>query len=290
MEFRQLRYFVAAAEYGNIGTAAQRLNVSQPPVSRQIQALEDELGVQLLVRTTKGVSLTAAGRSFLEDARVILTRSRDSRDRCRAAGRGDVGRLAIGYLGSVIYQVLPALLRDFRREVPEADISLAQLSKHDMVQALRDGVIHVGFGRYFPGEPDIIFEKIQDEPLYVATADERAGAPDRPVALASYKDRPFVLFPKGDRPSFADEIIALLKARGIQPRIEHFAEDATAALALTAMGAGVCVVPASLAAIHWPGVRFTPLLDDAVGSPIVCAYAQHCDEPILHRFLGAIRR
>src|SRR3546814_17050701 len=93
MEFRQLRYFVAAAEYGNIGTAAQRLNVSQPPVSRQIQALEDELGVQLLVRTTKGVSLTAAGRSFLDDARVILTRSRDSRDRCRAAGRGDVGRL-----------------------------------------------------------------------------------------------------------------------------------------------------------------------------------------------------
>src|SRR3546814_10887684 len=77
----------------------------------QIQALEDELGVQLLVRTTKGVSLTAAGRSFLDDARVILTRSRDSRDRCRAAGRGDVGRLAIGYLGSVIYQVLPALLR-----------------------------------------------------------------------------------------------------------------------------------------------------------------------------------
>lgn len=288
MEFRQLRYFIAAAETGNIGTAAARLNVSQPPVSRQIQALEDELGVQLLIRTQKGVKTTAAGEAFLEDARRILGQTAQSRERCRAAGRGEIGTLEVGYFGSVIYQVLPMVLRRFLGAAPDARVNLHHMNKQRLTDAMRAGQIHVSFGRYFAPEPDLAIAKVQDESLYLAVSEERQEPPGRPVELGDFGQREFILFPKADRPSFADEVIGLLTAQGLQPRIGHVAEDASAALALTAMGAGVCIVPASLAAIRWPGVKFTPLAQDMAVSPIVCAHMRNDPSPILKRFLEVL--
>nr|WP_232355766.1 LysR family transcriptional regulator [Burkholderia sp. M701] len=111
MEFRQLRYFVAAAEEGNVGAAARRLHISQPPVTRQIQALEQHLGVLLFERGARGVRLTPAGAAFLEDARRMLELGRTSVDRSRAASRGEIGQPDVGYLGTAIYQTVPACSR-----------------------------------------------------------------------------------------------------------------------------------------------------------------------------------
>lgn len=289
MEFRQLRYFIAAAEEGNIGAAARRLNVSQPPVSRQILALEEELGEVLLTRTQKGVQMTAAGETFVEDARRILAQAAQSRARCRAAGRGEIGTLDVGYFGSVIYQVLPEALKRFLAAVPDARITVTQMNKQRLTEALRLGRLHICFGRYFASEPDLVIEKIRDETLYVASAENRPTPPDRPIDLEQMSQREFILFPSGDRPSFADEVVGLLTRAGIQPRISHIAEDASAALALTAISLGVCVVPASLAAIRWPGVKFTPLANGFAGSPIVATYLAGPQPPILQRFLTSLR-
>ena len=212
MEFRQLRYFVAVAEEGNIGRAAEKLHVSQPPVSRQIQALEAELGAQLIVRTPKGVETTDAGRVFYEDARRVLAQADRAMERSRAADRGEIGRLDVAFFGSPVYRTVPLALRAFRRRQPATDVSLVRLGKKDQIAALRDGRIHIGFGRYYNQAPGIRIEKLAEEALYVALPQDLPLATQAEAWLAEIAMLPLVLFPSGDRPSFADEVIGVMAA------------------------------------------------------------------------------
>lgn len=289
MELRQLRYFVAVAEEGNIVAASHRLFISQPPISRQIQALEEELGVKLFVRTRKGVELTAPGAVFLEEARKVLSQLRRASERSRAAGEGQFGQLDVAYFGSTIYQIVPPLLRSFRSEVPQAKVSLTRMDKQRQVDALREGAAHIGFARYYAHAPDIVVERMGEERISVAIpADERA--PRSGMSLEGLRDRPIILFPQAGRPSFADDVVAIFRKRKIEPQVAHVAEDATSALTLTAIGAGACLVPRSVAAIAWPGVRFLPLTGTDATVPIHCAYKRGEPSPILKAFLTVLRR
>ncbi|SEI28606.1 transcriptional regulator, LysR family, partial [Paraburkholderia hospita] len=254
MEFRQLRYFVAAAEEGNVGAAARRLHISQPPVTRQIHALEQHLGVLLFERSARGVQLTPAGAAFLEDARRMLELGRTSVDRSRAASRGEIGQLDIGYLGTAIYQTVPALLHAFTQAVPGATLSLALMPKVRQIEALRAGTIHLGVGRFYPQEPGITVEHLHYERLYIAAGSSIARQLRQDPTLLRLKSESLVLFPKEGRPSFADEVIALMRRAGVEPRVTAIVEDVNAALGLVAAGAGVTLVPASVAAIRRPFV------------------------------------
>lgn len=289
MEFRQLRYFVVVAEERNIGAAAQRLHVSQPPISRQIKALEEELGVVLFLRTSRGVELTAAGEAFLEEASRILADASRAGERSRAAATGEYGQLEVAYFGSAIFQIVPSLLKAFTKQVPEATISLTRLNTQRQIDAVREGRIHVGFSRYYPRDPSVQIERIVDEPLLLAsTADENAPR-EGPVPLSALEGHPIILFPRENRPSIADEVILLLKRAGIEPQVTHITDDVTSGLALTAIGAGSCLVPQSVAAIPWPGVQFNPLAACEITAPLNCAYRHTDAAPILSRFLAAMR-
>ena len=145
MELRHLRYFVAVADELHFGRAAEKLHISQPPLSMQIRALEDELGVALLNRTRRHVSLTRAGQAFLQDARQILEKTDQAVLTARRAGRGEIGELAVGFISVADYNLLPLVLREFRRRYPMVSLSLKEATTDAQLDDLREGRIDVGF-------------------------------------------------------------------------------------------------------------------------------------------------
>lgn len=288
MEYRQLRYFVAVADLGNIGLAASRLNVSQPPVSRQIQALEAELGVTLLERTPRGVTLTTAGRVFREEAGRILERTELARERTRQAHRGLIGRLDVAVFGTPIYSIVPRALARFRTENPATSVALMPMGKGDQIQAILSGRAHVAFGRYFASTAGLTVRNLGSEPLFVALTTTDAPGPDVPMTMAEVARRPLVLFPAGDRPGFADEVLGAFSRGGDVPKVEAFAFDASSAMAMVASGAGAALVPGAVAALRFPGVSCHPLTDCPIDAPLASLHRAEADIPVLDRFLETL--
>ncbi len=288
MELRQIRYFVAVAEAGNLGAAARKLHISQPPITRQIHKLEQEIGGALFVRTPKGVDLTDAGQVFLVEARSILAKTGLAIDRSRSAHLGEIGSLDVGFMGSPIYSTVPRILRYFRTRSPRVSISLHRMTKQHQVDALRDGRLHVGFARYYPNEPDLVSMLVEVEKPMIAISgrSEPAGATMR---LGDLQDQPLILFPTADRPNFADAVLDYFKRLGQKPRVGHTAEDLTSALALTAAGLGYCLVPATTAAMTWPGIQFLSIARAKATIPVHCIYCAERQSPVLRSFLEALR-
>lgn len=289
MEFRQLRYFVAVAEEGNIGRAAERLHISQPPISRQIQALEHELGAKLFERTPKGVKLTDAGNIFLGDAKKVLAQTRTAIDRTRAAERGELGQLDLAFFGSTVYGAVPLALRAFRRANPEIAVTLTRMGKTEQVDSILDGRIHVGFGRFFNLTEGIAVEHLADEPLYAAIPADLAMSRKREVTLAELQSLSAVLYPSRDRPSFADEITRIFSNVGETLVVDSVATDSTAALAMVACGGRFTLVPHAIAALRFPTLRYVPLSDKTLTAPSSCIFIDDNQPPILREFLRIIR-
>src|SRR5882724_10287113 len=144
MELRHLRYFVAVAEEQNVTRAAARLHVSQPPLSRQIRDLEEELSVKILLRTKRAVQLTAAGTAFLREAQEILRRANEAQHLAQRAARGEVGTLGIGFFGAASAPILPALVQAYRRKFPDVELHLFEMNPDQQIAAFDEGRIHLG--------------------------------------------------------------------------------------------------------------------------------------------------
>lgn len=289
MELRQLRYFVAVAEEGSFGAAANRLSVSQPPITRQIHKLEDEIGVSLFRRTAKGAELTAAGHALLEDARSTLAGVSRAAERSRAAQRGELGTVELAYFGSPIYRVVPAILQAFRRTLPNVSVSLHRMSKDEQFDALRAGKIHIGFGRYYHPEPDIAVEEVLKEGVAVAVPESLTKDPPEKSRLSLFEKFPVILYPRAGRPNFADEVVGAVKRAGITPKVAAVTEDVRSALTLTAAGVGLAVVPGSVVGFNWYGVRFLPLDMLHTACSVDCAYRKSDTSPLLRAMLATVR-
>lgn len=288
MDLRQIKYFIAVAEEGNIGAAARRLHVSQPPVTRQIQSLEEELGLELFVRTHRGVTLTASGEIFLLHARRLADTFHSLKEKSTAAAEGRLGKLHLGYYGTAIYQTIPNLLRAFRTQYPDVEVSITQMPKVRQMEALRSGAIHIGFGRFYPYEDGVVVRPLGAESLIVAIPSHDALASKTALSVRDLVKRPILLFPKDGRPTFADEVSSILRHGGIEPHIADVVEDVHAALALTACGSGVSIVPASVAALRWPGVTFVPLSAESAVVPVSCVYLREHGSPVLSRLMEVL--
>lgn len=289
MQLRQIEYFIAVAEEGNFSAAALRLHISQPPITRQIHKLEEELGVTLLNRTPKGTIPTPAGQIFLADMRQILAHIARATERCRATQRGELGTLEVGYFGSPIYSLVPKLLKSFRKSLPNVEVTLHRLSKNQQIAALKSGHIHIGFGRYYPSEPDIVIEQIITEGLAIAVpADfEYDLAPSEIFTI--FDHMPLILFPKNGRPNFADDVIDSLKKERIEPNIKMIAEDIRSALTQTAIGAGATIVPGTMERLSWAGVRIIPLDSFNKSCPVNCVYRRSDNSPLLRSIQSTIQ-
>jgi len=288
LEFRQLRYFVAVAEEGNLTGAARRLHVSQPPLTRQIKQLEDELRVELLVRSTKGVQLTEAGQVFFVEAKRLLNIAHAAVEKSRAAQAGDVGWLDIGYFGSTIYTVVPQLVRNFLKVRPKITVRIQRVGKDEQVARLRDGQIGIGFARYYSVDQDIQTIRIGEERLYIA---ERLNVGLQEAVADSVErvsGRPLIIFPQQGRPGFADEVLRFLMTVDVQPSATDSAEDVFAALAMVLVSDSLCVVPESVAMLAWPGIRFSPIAHAAAVSSISCIVLREGRPPVVDAFLASL--
>src|SRR6187431_794617 len=218
MELRHLRYFVAVAEELHFGRAAQRLHIQQPPLSRQIQLLEAELGFSLFERSRRRVELTPAGTALLGRARQVFDALEVAVHDARSASEGESGRLVIGYPSSLAYSGLTELLRAFRTRFPSVELSLRELPPGDQIDGLKAGNLDVGFVRTSLDDPTLVAELVRRESLMVVLPDDHRLATRRNIPLADLAREPFVMFPRARGPAFFDQLMALCGAAGFAPR------------------------------------------------------------------------
>ncbi|MES2258002.1 MAG: LysR family transcriptional regulator [Pseudomonadota bacterium] len=291
MDLRHLKYFLTVAEELNIGRAAVRLHISQPPLTRQIRALEDELGVELFVRTAKGVELTQAGEMFKEETSNMLTLFEAGIDRVQRAGEGKLGRLDVGIFGSAIYDVIPKLLESFRAKLPGVSIVLHTMNKNEQIEALRQRRITVGFNRMTPPIPDIGRELVLTERLFAVLQDTHPLAALTAVPFRALAEHPLILFPNVGRPNFIDRVTEMCKQQGFEPTIAQEVGDAVTGIALVARGFGITLVPESAAtSLKIAGTVYRPFLDAPQATVDLSVLYRATDQsPLLKSFLAVVR-
>ncbi|BDI34203.1 LysR family transcriptional regulator [Capsulimonas corticalis] len=288
MELRHLRYFVAVADELHFGRAAEQLFISQPPLTRQIQQLEQEMGVVLLTRTKRSVRLTEAGAAFLERARQILLLADEAVTVAQRIAAGQAGALGIGFVGSATYTLLPEILRSFRAQYPGIELLLHEMSSGEQIQALQDGRIDLGFVRPSTPQRSLAGEVILREPLMAALPDSHSLAASPEVSFDDLRGDPFILFPRLPRPSYADHILALCAQAGFTPTIIQETLEIQTALGLVAGNLGVAIVPASVSRLPWPGVVYKPLPPPAPTTEMAVAYRDGPLSPALANFLEIV--
>jgi len=290
MELRQLRHYVVLAEELHFRRAAARLHISQPPLSKQIAALEQELGVRLLERTRRRVTLTVAGEAFLRDVRAVLAELDVAVSTARALAAGSAGVLRVGFVGSALLSIVPAAVQAFSQERPDVEVELSERSTVDALRLLRTGTIDVALVRP-PMEPDAALhsELVLRERTIAAVPAGHPLARLRRIPLARLASEPLVLFPRSQAPGFHDLLIGELAATGNTPRVAQYAPEMTTIAGLVATGIGVSPVPASVAHLGLAGVAYRPLTG-APDTELIAVTRAHEDAPLTRAFIAAARR
>ena len=289
MELRHLRYFVAVAEELHFTRAALRLNIAQPPLSQQIRALEEELGVQLFVRTRRSVALTDAGHALLGRARELLAATQALGPDLRRVARGEVGQLRIGFSSTLpLTNVLRDIVADWRRSHPDVALHLHEMYSALQFEALRSGGLDVGLVRYNERAPDgVRLTLLRRDPLRLVVAAGHRFAQRESITIADCRDEPFIGFP-GDAGTGTGPLLKRLAAQaGFEPRIAQEAREATTQISLVAAGLGIAVLPAPLEAVRIEGVHYVPLQGE--GASLVMSAATRSDEAS-ERVLSFVRR
>lgn len=273
VDLRHLRYFMTVATERNFTRAADRLGMAQPPLSRQIRELEEELGTTLFVRNSRPVALTDAGRLLLEHAQDTL----NSVDRLKQAMKRFTEhqrqRFVIGFVGSTIYGPVPAMIRSFRARAPELDVDLVEMNTLAQMKALGDGRIDAGIGRLVFDDAAIGRLIIQREPLVVALPAEHPLARDsRPVSLQALLDDTLILYPSEPRPSYADQVLGLFRHHGATPRAISEVRELQTALGLVAAQSGISVVPNAIQRLRRDDIVYRPIVEQDAVSPIILSW------------------
>lgn len=288
MELRQLRHFVALAEEGHFGRAAERVFVVQQALSGSIRKLEDELGVRLFERTTRSVRLTPAGSEFLLSARQVLADLEGGALRARRAARGEVGRLTVGFLSGLAFGGLPEVVRTFRARFPDVTVDLQELSAAEQEDALRAGRIDVGFVLLPVRDPALAREALWRQELVVALPQGHLLAAREVVRIADLEHEPFVFFPRYLRAAYFDQVMALCTAAGFQPYIVQEAIEVPTLLSLVAAGLGVFLPIRFFSRLQLPGVTYRPL-ENAPLIEIDAVWRRADPSPVVERFLAVGR-
>ncbi len=288
----RVRYFLAVVEEMHFGRAADRLRIAQPALSQQIKRLEQELGVALFDRTRRRVELTEAGRTLAEDGRRLLDHHEKVQDATRAAGRGEIGTLRVGMVGSAVIGLLPELMSAFTRDYPNARLEFTEMpSGLHHVDAIREHRIDVGLIRYPPPPADdVALEPLLEEPLIAVLPADHRLANLQHIPASALSEEPFVLWPRWRSPRLYDGIFSADGSLGFAPRIAQEANGVQTNLALVAAGVGVSLLPASVRVLTRTGVVFRALTEPAPTSTLAAAWHQANRAPLLDSFLHVVRK
>ncbi|HFH3669124.1 LysR family transcriptional regulator [Pseudomonas aeruginosa] len=293
MELRHLRYFIAVAEELHFGRAAERLGISQPPLSQQIQALEEEIGARLFERTNRRVELTDAGRLFLDESRQVLAQVDKAVLLARRAHLGELGELKIGFTSSAPFtSTIPSSIHAFRKAYPDVHLDLQEMSSRQVLKALLEESLQVGVIRPLALPDAVLWVELFREPLVaVLRADHplAAGSEDG-LAIAALAEEPFVFFPRSYGTGLYDQVIALTRQAGFSPRIAQEASEAMTIIGLVSAGLGVSILPASFRRTRVDGVVYRTLSDPEATTAVWLVRRQNEGSPLALSFIDLVTR
>lgn len=268
MELRHLKYFVAVVEEQSFTKAAEKLFIAQPPLSRQIQNLENELEIQLFERGSRPLKTTAAGLFFYQHAVKLLSNAEEIKSMTKRMGAVD-RVITMGFVGSLLYGLLPRIVYLYRQQHPHLKVKLVEMNTMEQIQALKEGRIDVGFGRLRISDPAVRRVKLRDEPLVVAAhsahpiVQRKSG-----VYMADIADHDMLLYPNTPEPNFSTQVKSIFSECGLEPKNVNLVREIQLALGLVAAGEGICVIPRSADTIRFPHLHYIPILDPDAVSPI----------------------
>jgi DNA-binding transcriptional LysR family regulator len=270
VELRQLRYFLMVAKEQNFTRAAEKLHIAQPPLSRQIQQLEEQLGVVLFERGSRPVRLTDAGRVLFNQAAHVLESVDEITNMAQRLRDAERPQLRVGLVPSTLYGKLPDVIRRYRAARPQVELVPLEMMTLEQIVALKEGRIDVGFGRIPFDDPAVERTLLRNERLVVAMPANHLWAARRgAIALAQMATEPLIVYPKVPRPSYADQVLKLFRDRDLRPPVIHEVKELQTALGLVAAETGVCIVPASVERLRRDNVVYRPINDPAAVSPII---------------------
>ncbi len=288
MEFRHLRYFLALADELHFGRAAQRLAITQPPLSLNIQQLEASVGARLFERDSKGVRLTAAGLAFREAAQALLAQANEARLLAREIAAGSVGRLRVGFVGSVLFRGLPQWLAAFHASHPRIDVGLSELNSQEQIDALMHDQLDLGFVHTQRVPAELQTALVHSDAFMCCVNAAHALARRRKVSLLQLRDEPFVLFSRQASPDYYTRIVEMCGAQGFYPKVRHEVRHWLSVVSLVSQGMGVSVVPAPLERAGMAGVAFKPFVEATLPSEVHCAWKAAIDHPTRSQFLDVV--
>jgi DNA-binding transcriptional LysR family regulator len=287
MELRHLRYFVAVAEEMHFGRAAQRLHIVQPALSKQISALERELGLLLFSRTKRSVAFTPAGEAFYQEARDILARVDRASELTRLTASGALGTLDIGFASPVMWSVLQPILRKQREAFPGVHLHLRELHSAPQMRMLREGKLNAGFVRARGDDELLEFRPVCREAIVVVLPEQHRLAREERVDLAELADERFILVSRNTAPGFFADCLDLCQSYGFSPVVVEEGNSPAALYGMVAAGLGVSLGPESASVVPWRGVTFKHVTN-ASSVEFAVAYRRDDKSKALASFLATV--
>lgn len=291
INLRQLRYFLAVSEELNFGRAALRLHISQPPLSRQIRQLEDQLGVELFLRSKSGVALTEAGATFLPEVRRTLLQAERAVAVVKAARGVDGGQFVVGYTTVFDRSAIPDVVDLLRQRFPDWRIVTKGKHSISLVRDIKNGTMDAAFIGMYTDPEGLTVETILEEPLVVALPANHRLARKRRLGFDDLRGEPMFWFERRLNPGFYDHCQAFFEQIDFKPNVVPEPPDHHIMLGLIAEGQGIALISASLQNVKRRGVVFRPLKEEAkkLSMGIVVAYSEHNPSPVLRPFLDLAR-
>lgn len=286
MELRHLIYFITVAEELHFGRAAERLQMTQPPLSKQIQQLEDEIGVKLFKRNKRHVELTTAGKIFLTEAKEVLDRLDQAVDTAQRAQRGEFGRLVIGFVGSATYDILPQFVREYRRRFPHVSVVFHELSTPAQINALLDRQIDIGLLH-----PPVASTLIETTPVKLGHAalslpKHHPLAKKKKIPIEDLRNMSFIVVSRDIWPGLYDEFLSLFQHTDFSPKIIQETTEYQMVVGLVSAGIGIGVVPATAEKLFNLDVVYREIAEYPLHAVLSMAWLKTNENPAVQQFVA----
>lgn len=289
MEFKQLRSFIAVARALSFSHAARELHLSQPALSAQIKALEEDVGTRLLERNRRMVRLTPAGESLLADADALLHNAAAAKARATRIASGEAGHLRIAFVASATPELVPAIVLAFRHRYPHVTLELKNLPTALQVEALGSHALDAGFVRLPLTAPLLALTPLHSEPFAIAISKSHRLAQEKHLTVGHLAEEPFIAYGQRWAPEFYQTWTGICRNAGFTPIVVQETAEMDTALALVAAGMGVAILPEGVANRHSRAVKVKPLAGEKIRSRIGIAIARDRKDPLLQNFIAVAR-